>query len=79
MLFVSSYLDWSAATLTEMNVATDTPWYYYLRKSTLWTTDAYPTPGTRIVMRTPTGQIVTPNVPSSQLNRWPYLNHTVID
>lgn len=69
--------DWPTPTLTEMNVATDSPWYFYLRKSTLWTTDAYPTPGVRIVMRRPEGTVVTPNVPS--LNMWPYQNHTVID
>jgi hypothetical protein len=79
MAFARQFIDWSVFTLNEMNVANDNSWYFYLRKSTLWTTDAYPTPGTRIVMRRPDGTVVTPNVPSFQLNRWPYLNHTVID
>jgi hypothetical protein len=79
MLFLQQYTSWTPATLTEMNVATDSPWYFYLRKNSTWTVDTYPTPGTRIVMRNPAGESVTPSVPFSQLSRWPYQNHNVID
>jgi type II secretory pathway pseudopilin PulG len=70
---------WDSATLQEMNMATDVPWYYYLRKGDEWTIDAFPAPGVRIVMRRPDGTVVTPNVPAAQLSHWPYQNYTNLD
>jgi prepilin-type N-terminal cleavage/methylation domain-containing protein len=72
-------IDWPTQLLAEMNVATDNPWYFYLRRGDQWRTDTYPTPGSRIVMRTPAGQSVTPMTPAGMATRWPYAGHNTID
>ncbi|MBI5863674.1 MAG: prepilin-type N-terminal cleavage/methylation domain-containing protein [Planctomycetes bacterium] len=72
-------IDWPAQLLAQMNVATDNPWYYYLRRGDTWRTDTYPTPGSRIVMRNAAGAIVTPGIPPGNMNKWPYSGHNTID
>lgn len=70
---------WPATLLTQMNVATDNPWYYYLRRGDTWRTDTYPTPGSIIVMRTPAGARVTPVPPANQATKWPYTGMNTVD
>lgn len=71
---------WPTALLTQMNVATDNPWWYYLRRGDTWRTDTYPTGGSLIVMRTPAGARVTPAAPPpAQASRWPYLGMNTVD
>ena len=72
-------IDWPTTLLNEMNVANDNPWWYYLRRGDSWKTDCYPTPGSRIVMRNPAGQVVTPLTPTAQATKWPYANHNTVD
>ncbi len=51
-------------------------WTWFLRRGDTWKTDCYPTPGARIVVRTPAGAVVTPQIqtaiPANAINRWPF-------
>lgn len=78
-------VDWPAALLAQMNVATDNFWYYYLRRGDSWRTDTYPTPGSRIPMYryNPDGtatSLWTGQFPqqANQATRWPYAGHNTI-
>lgn len=70
--------DWGLQTLQEMTYTDpsggyDTNWF--LRRGRAWQTDAYPTPGARIVRRNAAGNIVTPEMNvafPNLLHRWPF-------
>jgi prepilin-type N-terminal cleavage/methylation domain-containing protein len=74
-------IDWPPALLAEMRVATDNPWWYYLRRGDTWRTDTYPVGGSLIRMHDPSGALVpAPGVPpTAQATRWPYAGMNVID
>lgn len=55
-------------------------WRWFLRRGDTWKTDCYPTPGARIVVRTPAGAAVTPaiappTIPQNAVSRWPFRAH----
>lgn len=70
--------EWSVPLLQEMRYSDPSggyDWTWFLRRGRTWQTDAYPTPGARIIRRNNAGNIVTPDMsvfPASALSRWPF-------
>jgi hypothetical protein len=67
-------------TLQEMNYSDPNGGYdslWFLRRGPSWRIDCYPTSGARIAMRTPGGNIATPNMNAQfgpWMSRWPFQN-----
>jgi prepilin-type N-terminal cleavage/methylation domain-containing protein len=70
--------DWPQPLLEQMNYTDPSggyDWRWFLRRGRAWQTDAYPTPGARIVRRNAGGAIITPVMEqyfAGRMHRWPF-------